>query len=80
MHETEHENGYANRPMGRAEAVDVLTDVGVLISDRTADGRPIAHTARIEFEPSGKGYDAVLPVELLARLYDRGFEDGKGGR
>lgn len=70
---------YVNRAMSRDEAVNILTDIGVLVSDRTADGRPVAHTARIEFEPAGKGYNAVVPVELLARLYDRGFVAGMGG-
>lgn len=75
---------YENRPMRRSEAVDLLTDVGVLVSEWTRDGRPIAHTARIAFEPAGAGYDAVMPVELLeplmARAYALGFEDARRGR
>lgn len=69
---------YANRKMTRAEAEDRAIDLGLRLSDRDADGRPIAGTARVNIAARGDGFDAIIPIELVAALYDRGYRDGAG--
>lgn len=57
---TPRADGYQNAPLDRDTALNILIDAGEVLS--------IAGPCRIDLRPSGKGYDAVLPVEMLLVL------------
>lgn len=58
---------YENEPVDRNEAVDFMIDLAQRIGDGVRLDGPI---------PSGKGYDARMPVEHLGRYYARAWDNG----
>lgn len=68
---------YRNRPMTRDEAEDHRITVGLLLSDRDARGEAIPGTVEVGLCARGEGFSAIVPLEKLAELYDRGYRDAE---
>jgi hypothetical protein len=66
---------YRNLPMTRDEAAARAIDLGILLADRDGFGRVKPGTSRCTIAARGDGFDAVIPIELVAALYDRGRRD-----
>lgn len=67
---------YRNQPMTRDAAIDLVTDLGRVLSEKNDDGTAIAGTAKVSVCVNEDSYDACIPIELLTDLYGRAYRGG----